>query len=329
MKSLSRSSFSPLYSPLFKLPFSLPLDFNLLLVLQDCQAPPNEVAKKKPGVGGLGGAKKSTRTISDIQHSVETRQTAQKQEVATLDGLSKQVEEVSLSSPSARTSGGSGPRDERLGMGRLGGSFGGPRTNISHTVSSNATTVDQDSPVVSSKPSPYGRQKEPDLDEYYDTLNEFEVVDSPGLGLGRHNNRSDTNEVEEILDPKTAALRRHEQRQANNNVSDSHEMSDKYSSAKSISSDQYFNRGSDQSGPEYDTNMGKYMGASSISSDQYFGRPQNQPSTMSYSGGNINIQITTPDLTNVKANLSEGAQKLGGKLSSMYYAAQDKLESYR
>ena len=34
-----------------------------------------------------------------------------------------------------------------------------------------------------------------------------------------------------------------------------------------------------------------------------------------YSGGNINLNFNTPDLTNVKANLSEGAARLSGKVS--------------
>ena len=46
-----------------------------------------------------------------------------------------------------------------------------------------------------------------DLDDYYDTLSDFSTVLGGGGGGGR-GREEDEREVEEILDPKTAAIRR-------------------------------------------------------------------------------------------------------------------------
>lgn len=39
----------------------------------------------------------------------------------------------------------------------------------------------------------------------------------------------------------------------------------------------------------------------------------------SYSGRNINMSLNAPDLTEVKASLSEGAARIGGKVLSLFY----------
>ncbi|KAL5256608.1 hypothetical protein ACHWQZ_G011753 [Mnemiopsis leidyi] len=292
------------------------------------------VPKKKGGLGGMGGAKKTSRNISDIETSIETKKAVENEasvrqesmdRQTAMDMLSRDVEQkASLSATRDQPHGSSRTSSDRLGMGmgRLG-----VRSNVSHTASSTSKVIEQETPSVYAKQSHTSHMD--DIDDYYDTLADFSSV----LGQSGPKDYDDSNTVEEILDPKTAAMKRHEQRKAalaNEDRSSGPKIQDKYHNAKAISSDQFFNRGH-AAEPAHDPHINNFRGATSISSDQYFGRPAPPQSSTygGYSGGNINLNFNTPDLTNVKANLSEGAARLSGKLTDMYYAAQDKLESYR
>jgi len=291
--------------------------------------------RKKGGLGGMGGAKKTSRKIGDIESSVDSRRAAENEirneqenidRQTAMDMLSRDVEQkASLSTSREAASGPNKTSSDRLGMGmgRLG-----VRSNISHNVSTNSKVVEQETPNVYTKPSPSSYVD--DVEDYYDTLSDFSSV----LGQGGNKEADDDNMVQEIMDPKTAAMKRHEQRKAalSNEGRDSGDKAQdgKYKNAKAISSDQYFNRGH-AAEPEHDPHVDNFRGATSISSDQYFGRPAPAASASfgGYSAANMNLNFQTPDMTNVKANLSEGATRLSGKLTDMYYAAQDKLESYR
>lgn len=94
-----------------------------------------------------------------------------------------------------------------MGMGRLG-----VRSGVSHNVSSNAVSVEQDTPAAPMvMPTREQHHYNTTIDEYYDTLTDFSVVLSESNGGGGGYNgrvRDDSNTVEEILDPKTAAMRR-------------------------------------------------------------------------------------------------------------------------
>lgn len=283
--------------------------------------------KKKGGLGGLGGAKKATRNISEIETSVEQRAAAEHAALLEQEQLDRQTAMDMLSRDvahkaviSGKQSGG-GQRDNvRLGMGRMGG---GGRANISHNISSTAQVIEQETPTVFSSNSRVVTYDSDKLEEYYDTLSDFTGGDEVSGG-----EREQENDVMEILDPKTAAMRRHEKRQAamrDERAADENRVSDKYSTSKSISSDQYFNRGQSAAEPAHDPNIRNYSGASSISSDQYFGRPQPARSNLYDRAANFNA----PDMTNMKASLSEGAARVSGKLTDMYHAAQDRLDNYR
>ena len=88
-------------------------------------------------------------------------------------------------------------------MGRLG-----VRSGVSHNVSSNAVAVEQDTPSMS-RVTREQQHYDSTIEEYYDTLTDFSTVLSEGAGYGRSRERDDSNVVEEILDPKTAAMRRY------------------------------------------------------------------------------------------------------------------------
>ena len=95
-----------------------------------------------------------------------------------------------------------------MGMGRLG-----VRSGVYHNVSSNAVSVEQDTPTSAPPmmmPTREQQHYNTTIDEYYDTLTDFSVVLSENSGSGGYNGRTrdDSNTVEEILDPKTAAMRR-------------------------------------------------------------------------------------------------------------------------
>ena len=285
--------------------------------------------KKKGGLGGSKGglgARKASSNIADIENKLEEqkrrdeeRQKMNREEA--LELLSHEQESMRENKSYNLNMNNVGNNDamDRLGMGmgRLG-----MRSNVSHNVSSGMKVIEQEEASVVSQ-SRFPDTRKDDIDDYYDTLSDFSHV----LSANKNSGYSESNQVEEILDPKMAAMRRHEARKAQQMASGTHGLDgslDKYKNAKSISSDQIFNRGGNE--PMYDPHIENFRGASSISSDQYFGRPETTSNNY-YNGGNISLN--TPDLYNVKQSLSDGAAKLSSKLTDLYYTAQDKLDSYR
>ena len=91
-----------------------------------------------------------------------------------------------------------------MGMGRMGGSGG--RANISHNLSSTAQVIEQDTPTVFGRSSAaiVTYDSNDNLEEYYDTLLDY----TTGEEMTGGGKRDEDNDVQEILDPKTAALRR-------------------------------------------------------------------------------------------------------------------------
>ena len=69
-------------------------------------------------------------------------------------------------------------------------------------INKSTQVIEQDTPNVYTKASHSSHVD--DVEDYYDTLSDFSSV----LGQGGTKDYEDTNIVEEILDPKTAAMKR-------------------------------------------------------------------------------------------------------------------------
>jgi len=275
--------------------------------------------KKKGGLGGsksLGGAKKASASFAEIESKLEDQEKQKIQSAAALDMLSNKDDVIQSSpvqpanytfNPKFAPAQGGGNKDmERLGMGmsRLG------QPGMSHSASANTKTVTID-PYESSNNVYEKETKAEEKDDYYDTLTDFITPNK--------NSYDDERTVEHITDPRAESFRRHEARSNNSNDGAMDAKMDKYANAKAISSDQMFNRGTSAE-PAHDPHINNFQNATGISSDQYFGRPETKPA---YNMPSYN----TPDMSQMKQNVSEGATRMAGKLSDYYYAAQDKLET--
>jgi len=84
----------------------------------------------------------------------------------------------------------------------------------------------------------------------------------------------------------------------------------RYGNAKSISSDQYFDKKDDN---ETDSNISRFQGSNSISSAEYFGRNEG----MSKSGPSYSANLSAPDMDDVKESVRQGVSKVAGRLSGL------------
>lgn len=99
----------------------------------------------------------------------------------------------------------------------------------------------------------------------------------------------------------------------------------KFAGAKSISSDQYFGRGDDQS-YENKSNLSRFQGSDAISSDAYFNR-EIPKSRSGYSEA-----ISSANLYDIKEGVKDGVSKVAGRLSSLatdvFSSLQDKYGNF-
>ncbi|UJR23693.1 hypothetical protein I4U23_026675 [Adineta vaga] len=89
----------------------------------------------------------------------------------------------------------------------------------------------------------------------------------------------------------------------------------RFSNAKAISSDQFFNKDSDN---DRNNVTARFQGSSSISSEDYFGDPNKK------SQDRANYQ--GPDLTTMKADFKEGVSKAAGRLSSLASSVMSSIQ---
>jgi ADP-ribosylation factor GTPase-activating protein 2/3 len=90
----------------------------------------------------------------------------------------------------------------------------------------------------------------------------------------------------------------------------------RFTNAKAISSDQFFNKDSDS---DRNNVTSRFQGSTSISSEEYFGDPnkRNQDRSNNYQG---------PDLSTMKADFKEGVSKAAGRLSSLASSVMSSIQ---
>ncbi|CAF1295295.1 unnamed protein product [Adineta ricciae] len=89
----------------------------------------------------------------------------------------------------------------------------------------------------------------------------------------------------------------------------------RFSNAKAISSDQFFNKDSDS---DRNNTVSRFQGSTSISSEDYFGDPNKKSQDRSNYQG--------PDLTTMKADFKEGVSKAAGRLSSLASSVMSSIQ---
>lgn len=100
---------------------------------------------------------------------------------------------------------------------------------------------------------------------------------------------------------------------------ESHEARDRYSSATSISSDQFFGRDKDDAGAaERSARLGRFSGASSISSSAYWGEENDNYDSSSGDYARRLAYAATEDVGSLGETLEEGARKVGQFVSNWF-----------
>jgi len=223
---------------------------------------------------------------------------------------------------------------ERLGMG-----FGG-RSGVSHSAMTEMQTIQQEGVTTTRNVSlatrnrdffddfePAGFSSRSKLDDDLfkpkssskanDSFNaDWEIIDSkPSSSSSRDYGSSNTN---------TSSYSNYDRSSANSGGFGSSSQSysgaadgdaqKRFSNAKGISSDQFFNKDSDN---ERNNAATRFQGSTSISSEDYFGDPSKKQNRSNYQG---------PDISAMTADLKEGVSKAAGKLSSLASSVMSSIQ---
>ncbi|XP_076444728.1 ADP-ribosylation factor GTPase-activating protein 2-like isoform X6 [Babylonia areolata] len=219
---------------------------------------------------------------------------------------------------------------ERLGMGFIS------NKGISHSALSDMQTIKQEAPSRSrnSDRDYYSsRSSNRDRDFFEDELDSMSAFSSSKRGGGDSARGSrmddfgwgnpnkggswDIDSFEKSSSSRSEAIssrsddRPSRSRKTTTETSSSSSMSvsdrQKFSNAKSISSDQFFGKDTDF---ETRQNLSRLEGKSSISSDDVFGTGHSSKSSSSYGS-------STPDLQDIKDGVKQGITKVAGRLSTI------------
>lgn len=216
---------------------------------------------------------------------------------------------------------------ERLGMGF------GSRSGISHSALTDMQTIEQEN--LEKGPSALSKLMNRDTEGFFDDYNcssSFSMNRNSFTSNGNKyggNTTTSSNEIDSLFEncsiidwPESSSPPKEKPRvvertapKLSSHSSDTTSPSGdaaqkKFGSAKAISSDQFFNSGSDDY--ERKANLNRFQGSSSISSADYFGDSKGTGSNNSMAN---NFQA--PDLDDVKESVRQGVTKVAGKLSSL------------
>ncbi|XP_056653457.1 ADP-ribosylation factor GTPase-activating protein 3 isoform X2 [Monodelphis domestica] len=294
------------------------LDVSSLIKKKPTQAKKGLGGKK----GGLGAQKVSATSFSDIEkqaQAVEKRkeqdelQASREEPIVSSLRLAYKDLEIQMKKDEKMNFGGKKKiESERLGMG-----FGNTRSGISHSVTSDMQTIEQETPTPAKPRKKYGDDKE---DSYF-TSSSARYFEDPAetrsSSIIKWDDSSDLfwknepfRDTETILSPKgmgyadrPTSRRKPDYEPAGN----TDEAQKKFGNVKAISSDMYFGR---QEQADYETRarLERLSGSSSISSADLFDEQRKQ------SSGNYNLSNVLPNAPDI-TQFKQGVRSVAGKLS--------------
>ncbi|XP_007939982.1 ADP-ribosylation factor GTPase-activating protein 3 [Orycteropus afer afer] len=283
---------------------------------------PNQ-AKKGLGAkkGSLGAQKLASKSFNEMEKQAQAADTMKEQEdlaraapkeeliVSSLRLAYKDLEIQRKKDEKMNISGKKKVESERLGMG-----FGNCRSGISHSVTSDMQTIEQETPVVAKPRKKYGE----DSDDSYFTAGPRYFDEPVELRSGSFSTWDDNSDSywrkEAIKDTDTilkttgssdrpAARRKPDCVPAEN----TDEAQKKFGNVRAISSDMYFGR-QDQADFETRARLERLSASSSISSADLFEEQRKQ------TPGNYTLTSVLPAAPDM-AQFKQGVRSVAGKLS--------------
>uniref|UniRef100_A0A8D1FHV6 ADP-ribosylation factor GTPase-activating protein 3 n=1 Tax=Sus scrofa TaxID=9823 RepID=A0A8D1FHV6_PIG len=291
----------------------------------------SSIIKKKPNQarrglgakkGSLGAQKLANTSFNEIEKQAQAvdkmkeqedllARTASKEEsiVSSLRLAYKDLEIQMKKEEKMNMSGQKKVESERLGMG-----FGNCRSGISHSVTSDMQTIEQETPVVAKPRKKYSDDND---DSYFTSTSRYfdEPMELRSSSFSSWDDSSDSYWKKETIkdtDPtlKTTgytdrpAARRKPDHEP---VDDTDEAQKKFGNVKAISSDMYFGR---QAQADYETRarLERFSASSSISSADLFEEQRKQ------TAGNYNLTSVLPTAPDM-AQFKQGVRSVAGKLS--------------
>ncbi|XP_010001287.1 PREDICTED: ADP-ribosylation factor GTPase-activating protein 3 [Chaetura pelagica] len=284
---------------------------------------PNQ-AKKGLGAkkGGLGAQKVSIQNFNEIQKQAQavnkmkeqdnlhsSKKTEKEEPLVSSLRLAYRDLDIKMKEEKLNLSGKKKDELDRLGMG-----FGSNRSGISHSVTSDMQTIEQETPAVAKPKKKYTD----DLEESYFSSRYYDSSDLRSSTFSKWDDNSDSfwkkennsRDTDLMLTSKSTgfsdrpASRRKPEYEPPLNTD---EAQKKFGNVKAISSDMFFGR-QDQADYEARARLERLSGSTSISSADLF-EDQRRQSTGSY---NItNVLPSAPDI----AQFKQGVKSVAGKLS--------------
>ncbi|CAO2601427.1 ADP-ribosylation factor GTPase-activating protein 3, partial [Lemmus lemmus] len=198
---------------------------------------------------------------------------------------------------------------ERLGMG-----FGSCRSGISHSVTSDMQTIEQESPTLANPRRKY--QEDPDESYFTSSPRYFDdPMELRGSSFSSWDDSADSywkkdssRDLEPAIQSTSSSDRPSARRKPDYEpVDNTDEAQKKFGNAKAISSDMYFGR---QAQADFETRarLERLSTSSSISSADLFDEQRKQPA------GNYNLSNVLPNAPDM-AQFKQGVRSVAGKLS--------------
>ncbi|XP_058164862.1 ADP-ribosylation factor GTPase-activating protein 3 [Dasypus novemcinctus] len=283
---------------------------------------PNQ-AKKGLGAkkGSLGAQKLTNKCFNEIEKQAQAVDKMKEQEdlarvapkeesiVSSLRLAYKDLEIQMKKDEKMNISGKKKIESERLGMG-----FGNCRSGISHSVTSDMQTIEQETPIMA---KPRKKYSDDNGDSYFTSSSRYfdEPVELRSSSFSNWDDSSDSywikdtvKDTESILKATGYSDRPTARRKPDYaSVENTDEAQKKFGNVKAISSDMYFGR-QDQADYETRARLERLSASSSISSADLFDEQRKQAS------GNYNLTSVLPSAPDM-AQFKQGVKSVAGKLS--------------